>query len=174
MPTLYRHRTPIAGLQYQHIFRHETKLIESCKVLFQMRQGHHVAHNCRTSTRLVCSTCSGCHITILCDIWRFSQDESRPSFIGVSESRTDENRGLPNNVTTASATSTGVSLVLLQTAKAWATGTTDSALVTRKSSSGHRKPADIYQMRVLGEALVPSSRYRRVKSEEEYLHIRKH
>ncbi|KAG0443974.1 hypothetical protein HPB47_014325 [Ixodes persulcatus] len=106
---------------------------------FRCGKVNHIARNCRTSTQLVCGTCSGRHITILCDIWRVPQDESRPSFTGVSELRTDENRGLPNNATTAPTTSTGVSSVLLQTAKAWATGTTDSALVRVLLDTGSQR-----------------------------------
>ncbi|KAG0413119.1 hypothetical protein HPB47_009728 [Ixodes persulcatus] len=113
--------------------------LRSARCCYRCGKVNHVARNCRTSTRLVCGTCSGRHITILCDIWRFPQDESRPSFTGVSESRTDENRGLPNNVTTAPTTSTGVSSVLLQTAKAWATGTTDSALVRVLLDTGSQR-----------------------------------
>ncbi|KAG0419656.1 hypothetical protein HPB47_003959 [Ixodes persulcatus] len=111
----------------------------AARCCFRCGKVNHVARNCRTSTRLVCGTCNGRHITILCDIWRFPQDESRPSFTGVSESRTDEYRGLPNNVTTAPTTSTGVSSVLLQTAKAWATGTTDSALVRVLPDTGSQR-----------------------------------
>ncbi|KAG0426150.1 hypothetical protein HPB47_026726 [Ixodes persulcatus] len=113
--------------------------LRAARCCFRCGKVNHVARNCRTSTRLVCGTCSGRHITILCDIWSFPQDESRPSFTGVSESRTDENRSLPNNVTTAPTTSTGVSSVLLQTAKAWATGTTDSALVRVLLDTGSQR-----------------------------------
>ncbi|KAG0422066.1 hypothetical protein HPB47_002089 [Ixodes persulcatus] len=113
--------------------------LRAARCCFRCGKVNHVARNCRTSTRLVCGTCSGRHITILCDIWCFPQDESRPSFTGVSESRTDENRGIPNNVTTAPTTSTGVSSVLLQTTKAWATGTTDSALVRVLLDTGSQR-----------------------------------
>ncbi|XP_077534550.1 uncharacterized protein LOC144146477 [Haemaphysalis longicornis] len=85
------------------------------------RQGH-MARSCRSSTTLKCDTCSGPHITVLCDIWERSGTTSTTAARRDGDTDCEQLPQRDRNVTTAPASSTCSSSVLLQTATVWASG----------------------------------------------------
>ncbi|KAL1473916.1 hypothetical protein MTO96_038369 [Rhipicephalus appendiculatus] len=82
------------------------------------KQGH-IARNCRTAAWLKCDRCSGRHISALCEIWgQRGTDSPKLTAAETQEAATQREK----RVTTAPASSTRSSSVLLQTATVWASG----------------------------------------------------
>ncbi|KAL1485447.1 hypothetical protein MTO96_031951 [Rhipicephalus appendiculatus] len=83
------------------------------------KQGH-IARSCRTAAWLKCDRCSGRHLSVLCEIW--GQRGTDSPQLTVTEPREVASQR-EKRVTTAPASSTRSSSVLLQRATVWASGT---------------------------------------------------
>ncbi|KAL1443826.1 hypothetical protein MTO96_045814 [Rhipicephalus appendiculatus] len=83
------------------------------------KEGHN-ARSCRTAAWLKCDRCSGRHLSVLCEIW--GQRGTDSPQLTVTEPREVASQR-EKRVTTAPASSTRSSSVLLQTATVWASGT---------------------------------------------------
>ncbi|XP_049272070.1 uncharacterized protein LOC125758673 [Rhipicephalus sanguineus] len=98
--------------------KHQRLSSNSC--CFRCGKKGHIARSCRTAAWLMCDRCSGRHISAVCDIWgRRGSDSPQPTGAETREAATQREK----HVTTAPASSTRSSSVLLQTATVWASGT---------------------------------------------------